>query len=75
MGTAISSIVIPGLGHVLCGRFIRGAMFFVFTLVGYAAFILPGIFMHIWCVFDSVKVAEGKDVDKLARAIRKAKTP
>ena len=40
---AILSFVIPGLGQLYKGQIINGVVWFVFVIIGYAAFIIPGL--------------------------------
>lgn len=44
------SFLIPGAGQIYKGKPIAGMLWFVLTLIGYAAFIIPGIFLHVMCV-------------------------
>jgi TM2 domain-containing membrane protein YozV len=47
---AILSFIIPGLGQLYKGQIINGAIWFVFVIIGYVAFIIPGLVLHTCCV-------------------------
>ena len=59
-GAWIASIFISGLGQMLLGDVGRGVLFLLGTAVGYALFFLPGLVVHIWCVFDAYNMAKKK---------------
>ena len=50
------SFLIPGLGQLCTGRPLAGMVWFGATLIGYLAFILPGLVLHIICIVDAAKV-------------------
>lgn len=50
---AVLSFVIPGLGQLYKGQIFNGLLWFILTVLGYAAFIIPGIFLHICCVIGA----------------------
>ena len=50
---AVLSFLVPGLGQIFKGHVGRGLMLFIFTLIGYAIFILPGIIIHVLTVLDA----------------------
>lgn len=47
---AVLSFLIPGLGQMYKGQVINGLVWFVFVLLGYAALILPGVLLHLFCI-------------------------
>lgn len=47
---AVLSFLIPGLGQMYKGQIINGLVWFVFVLLGYAALIVPGLFLHLFCI-------------------------
>ena len=47
------SLVLPGLGQVYKGQMINGLAWFVATIVGYLAFIVPGLLLHILCILGA----------------------
>jgi TM2 domain-containing membrane protein YozV len=54
-GTAgVLSFVIPGLGQIYKGSFFSGIIWFVMTLLGYAAFIVPGVILHLICIMAAM---------------------
>jgi hypothetical protein len=55
---AVLSFLVPGLGYILKGRVGIGLFWMFCVTVGYICFIIPGIILHIMCVFLSA------DLDK-----------
>jgi hypothetical protein len=47
---AVLSVLIPGLGQVYKGQIFNGLAWFLFVLVGFVAFIVPGLILHLCCV-------------------------
>ncbi len=47
---ALLSLLVPGLGQLYRGRVFAGLMWFVLTGLGYVAFIIPGLILHLLCV-------------------------
>lgn len=53
-GTAILlSLFVPGLGQCYKGQIINGIVWFVLTIAGYIALIIPGIILHIMCLIGA----------------------
>lgn len=50
---ALASLLIPGLGQIYKGQVFNGLCWFIVTAVGYVAFVIPGIFLHICCVIGA----------------------
>lgn len=48
---AVLSFLIPGLGQLYRGKILRGLLWFLAAVIGYAAFIVPGIVIHLLCIF------------------------
>ncbi|MEM6392953.1 MAG: hypothetical protein AAF797_09295 [Planctomycetota bacterium] len=47
---AIASFFIPGLGQLIKGQPINGIAWFIVVIIGYIAFIIPGLILHICCI-------------------------
>ena len=47
---ALLSFIIPGLGQLYKGQPINGLVWFVAVIIGYIAFIVPGLVLHLCCV-------------------------
>jgi TM2 domain-containing membrane protein YozV len=47
---AVLSLVIPGAGQMYKGQVVNGLVWLLFTVIGYAALILPGLIIHICCI-------------------------
>ena len=47
------SLIIPGLGQCYKGYALTGLVWFLLVIVGYLAFIVPGIVLHICCVLGA----------------------
>lgn len=54
---AVLSLVIPGAGQMYAGSIGLGLMFLVIVPLGYLAFILPGIVLHIICITTAAAMA------------------
>ena len=52
---AVLSIFIPGLGQVYKSQLLKGLAWFVFVVMGYALFIIPGLLLHLWCVIGAAQ--------------------
>ena len=49
------SFIIPGLGQLYKSQLLNAIVWFVLTAIGYAAFIFPGIILHVICVIGALK--------------------
>jgi len=47
---AVLSLIIPGAGQMYKGQVINGLVWLVFVVIGYAMFIVPGVFLHFCCI-------------------------
>ncbi len=47
------SLFIPGLGQLCTGRPLAGVVWFGATIVGYVAFVIPGLMLHLVCIADA----------------------
>jgi TM2 domain-containing membrane protein YozV len=50
---ALASFVWPGAGQMYAGRIGTGLAWGFFTLLGYAALIVPGLIIHVLCMFSA----------------------
>ena len=50
---AVLSFLIPGLGYLYAGKIFTGIGSLILTLIGYAFFVVPGIFLHIFFVYET----------------------
>lgn len=67
----IGSIFLSGLGQMLLGEVGRGILFLLGTYVGYLLFVLPGLALHIWSIFDAYNLAKEKaEGDEEARVLQ-----
>lgn len=48
--------VVPGLGHVYRQEIGVGLVWFVIVVVGYYCLIVPGLILHLICIWAAVKV-------------------
>ncbi|MBI3463002.1 MAG: hypothetical protein HY000_08070 [Planctomycetes bacterium] len=44
------SLVIPGLGQLYKGQVINAVVWLVVVVIGYVAFIIPGVVLHLCCI-------------------------
>lgn len=47
---AVLSLVIPGAGQMYKGQVWNGIVWLIFVVIGYAAFVVPGLFLHLFCI-------------------------
>lgn len=52
---AVLSLIIPGAGQLYKRQIGRGIVILAITGIGYLCFILPGLCIHIWQVWDASK--------------------
>lgn len=50
---ALLSILIPGAGQIYKGQPINGLVWFILTIGGYIAFIVPGVVLHLCCILGA----------------------
>jgi hypothetical protein len=48
---AVLSLVIPGAGQMYKGQIFSGLVWLVFVVIGYALLAVPGIVLHLCCIF------------------------
>jgi TM2 domain-containing membrane protein YozV len=51
---AVLSFFIPGLGQLYKGQILNGIAWFLFVLIGYAALIVPGLILHVFCIIGAL---------------------
>ena len=49
------SALIPGLGQLYKGQLLNATVWFVATIIGYAAFIVPGLVLHSLCAIVAAR--------------------
>lgn len=54
------SLVLPGAGQLYHGNPFSAALWFGLVLVGYIAFILPGVLLHLFCIADAIDPPRGR---------------
>jgi TM2 domain-containing membrane protein YozV len=50
---AVLSFFLPGLGQLYKGQILNGIVWFFFVILGYAALILPGLLLHLFCIIGA----------------------
>jgi TM2 domain-containing membrane protein YozV len=48
---ALLSFLLPGAGQIYKGNILSGMIWCLFTFLGYFVFVLPGLFLHIICIY------------------------
>lgn len=71
---AVLSVFLPGLGQIYKGRIAQGCVFFVVTIIGYALYIVPGLFMHVFVLIDAYH-GQSQAEFEAARATARAAKP
>lgn len=51
---AVLSFIIPGLGQLYKGQLFNGLAWFCVVVAAYMLFIIPGLFMHLFCVVGAL---------------------
>lgn len=54
----ILSFFVPGMGHVYAGHVWQGIAMFLVTGLGFVFFIVPGIIVWIFAIWDAVDVTK-----------------
>jgi TM2 domain-containing membrane protein YozV/predicted RNA-binding Zn-ribbon protein involved in translation (DUF1610 family) len=49
----ILSFLIPGLGQMYKGQVFNGLAWLLLTLIGYVAFVIPGLILHVFCILGA----------------------
>jgi hypothetical protein len=55
---AVLSVLIPGLGHLYCGRLVSAGLWFLGTGFSYWAFFVPGFLVHALCIYFAYQAAK-----------------
>lgn len=50
---ALLSLVIPGAGQMYKGQVVNGLAWLFFVVLGYVAFVLPGLVLHVCCILGA----------------------
>ena len=50
---AVLSFFVPGLGQIYKGQIFNGLVWLVIVILGYVFFVLPGIILHLCCIFGA----------------------
>jgi hypothetical protein len=61
---ALMSFLIPGAGQIYKGQIFKGILYLLVVAVGYAAFVLPGVILHVLAILDAVQGDPFKDASK-----------
>lgn len=50
---AVLSLIVPGAGQMYAGRVGGGIVWLLFVVVGYVLFVVPGVMLHLICIFNA----------------------
>ena len=53
---AVLSLVIPGAGQMYKGKVGQGIAWLFFTVLGYFMMIVPGVILHLFCIFHAASM-------------------
>jgi TM2 domain-containing membrane protein YozV len=67
---ALLSFLIPGAGQMYKGNIISGLLCFVATAIGYVAFIIPGLILHLICIFAAASGDPYRNARRAAAKMR-----
>lgn len=56
--SAILSFLIPGLGQIYNEQVGKGISIFIGFIIGLALFVVPGVILYIWQIFDAYNTAK-----------------
>ena len=62
---AVLSVLLPGLGHLYCGRLLAGLGWFAAVSFGYWAILVPGFLLHVAAVFFAYSSARRFDGQRI----------
>ena len=75
---AVLSLIIPGAGQMYKGQVLNGIVWLIFTVIGYALFIFPGLILHLCCIIGASmggkKKADAPQIRGVSEEARKAET-
>lgn len=54
---ALCSLILPGLGQVYDGKLERGFLIFIGTVIGFFIFIIPGLLVWAFGIYDAYTIA------------------
>jgi TM2 domain-containing membrane protein YozV len=72
---AVLSFVIPGTGQMYKGRILAGLVWLVGVGIGYVAFVVPGVILHIACVYNAYSYDPNKRDEPKPVGSQPARTP
>lgn len=67
---AILSLFCPGLGHLVLGKPVQALLWFVLAAVGYVAFVVPGLVVHLIAIVDAARAERRRQLADTTAAIR-----
>ena len=53
---AVLSLFIPGAGQMYKGKVGQGIGWLICTIIGYVAFVIPGLVLHFICIFHAASM-------------------
>ncbi len=60
-GTAAALSLIPGMGQIYKGRVARGLLWLPATVLGYAAYVVPGLILHVLCILNAYHAGDPRE--------------
>ncbi len=61
---AVLSLFIPGAGQMYKGQVGGGILWLLFVIVGYFAWIVPGLILHLFCIVNASTASKGAALAK-----------
>jgi len=68
---AILSLFWPGLGQLILGKPFFGLLLFVLAVVGYFAFVVPGLLVHAYAIYHAHQLGRKQQIADIAAAMQK----
>ncbi|MCL2258879.1 MAG: hypothetical protein FWC18_03520 [Cystobacterineae bacterium] len=57
---AVLSLFFPGVGQMYKGQVLNGIVWLICVTIGYVAFVVPGIVLHLFCIFGAASGGSGQ---------------
>lgn len=68
----LCAFLFPGLGHLILGKPFQALIWCVLIFVGYFAFIVPGLVLHLFSIVDAARADRKDKISAMTKAIQQA---
>ena len=63
----LCAFLFPGLGHLVIAKPLQALLWFVVIVLGYCAFVVPGVLLHLMSVVDAARAEQRRTVQTLRK--------